>query len=62
MFATDRSKLAQVDLDCQTLAGALASLSTLATTWLRRNGSPPSQGHWEAVERANLDNGEVSHG
>lgn len=45
--------------DRQALAGALAALSTLAVTWLRRNGLPPSQGHWGAVEGAILD-GEVS--
>lgn len=59
MFATDRSKLAQVDLDCQTLAGALASLSSLAVAWLRRNGAPPSQGHWEDCQRALDDGGEL---
>lgn len=50
--------------DQQLLAGALAALSTLATTWLRRNGASPSQGHWEAVERAilDLDGGEVRRG
>ena len=38
--------------DRQLLAGALAALS------------PPSQGHWEAVERAilDLDGGEVRRG
>ena len=50
--------------DRQLLAGALAALSTLAVTWLRRAPSPPSQGHWEAVERAilDLDGGEVRRG
>lgn len=47
--------------DREALAGALAALSTLAVTWLRRNGLPPSQGHWAAVEGAILD-GEVSRG
>lgn len=46
--------------DEEALAGALAALSTLAVTWLRRNGLPPSQSHWEAVERAILDEGEVA--
>ena len=46
------------------LQGALSALSTLAVAWVRRTGSPPSQGHWEAVERAilDLDGGEVRRG
>ena len=46
--------------DGEALAGALAALSTLAVTWLRRNGAPPSQGHWEAVELPQRD--EVTRG
>jgi len=46
--------------DREALAGALAALSTLAVTWLRRNGASPSQGHWEAVERVQRD--EVARG
>ena len=41
--------------DRQALAGAFAGLSTLAVAWLRRNGFPPSQGHWEAIELAQRD-------
>ncbi|MBP6834026.1 MAG: hypothetical protein KA978_24785 [Deltaproteobacteria bacterium] len=47
------------ELDRHVLAGALSALSALAVQWLRRNGVPPSQGHWEAVELAQVD-GEVS--
>ncbi len=47
--------------DRQALAGALAALSTLAVTWLRRNGLSPSQGHWEAVELAQREE-EVTRG
>ena len=46
----------------QALAGALAVLSTLATTWLRRAGASPSQIHWEDCERVQFDDGEVSRG
>ena len=38
--------------DREALAGALSALSTLAVTWLRRNGASPSQGHWESVALA----------
>ncbi len=41
--------------DREALAGALSALSTLAVTWLRRNGAPPSQVHWEAVELPQRD-------
>lgn len=71
MFATNSLTLSQPPRpegnpeqeahDREALAGALAALSTLAVTWLRRNGPPPSQGHWAAVELAILD-GEVSRG
>ena len=46
--------------DREALAGALSALSTLAVTWLRRNGASPSQGQWEAVELAQRD--EVTRG
>lgn len=48
--------------DRAALQGALSALSDLAVTWLRRNGAPPSQSQWEAVERAILDDGEVLRG
>mgnify|MGYP003375896802 CR=1 FL=1 len=41
--------------DLEALAGSFAALSTLAVTWLRRNGASPSQAHWEAVEQAQRD-------
>ena len=47
----------QVDHDRQVLAGTLSALSALAVAWLRCNGGSPSQGHWEAVQRADLDAG-----
>ena len=46
--------------DREALAGALSALSTLAVTWLRRNGASPSQDHWEAVELPQRD--EVTRG
>jgi len=62
MFATNNPTLSQPPCvftrpeqeahDREALAGALAALSTLAVTWLRRNGASPSQGHWEGVEQA----------
>lgn len=48
--------------DHHCLAGALSALSALAVSWLRRAPAPPSQGHWEAVELAQRDDGEVSRG
>ena len=46
--------------DREALAGALSALATLAVTWLRRNGAPPSQAHWESVELPQRD--EVARG
>lgn len=59
MFATSNPTLSQPprpdsNRDRQALAGALAALSTLAVAWVRRNGAPPSQEHWQAVELAQL--------
>jgi hypothetical protein len=51
---------AQEAHDREALAGALSALSTLAVTWLRRNGASPSQDHWEAVELPQRD--EVTRG
>lgn len=73
MFATNTRSLSQPprpfinpdpEHDRQLLAGAMAALSTLAVTWVRRAPSPPSQGHWEDVELAqcDLDDGEVRDG
>lgn len=42
--------------DLVALQGALSALSTLATTWPRRNVAPPAQGQWEDCQRA-LDGG-----